>query len=51
MEQFYRFDRDYNFNYVKNLSKLKKETYELNITSDTLVKNFLKKDYKKESNE
>ena len=43
MEQFYLFDRDYNFNYVKNSKKIKEISYDRLVDSDLLVNNFLKK--------
>ena len=55
MEKFYRFDRDYNFNYVqcyKDALALKKKenSYNSDETSESLVKQFLKKKQKEESN-
>lgn len=54
MEQFYRFDRDYNFNYIleyKKSQQLKEKLfYNKNIGSDTLIKHFLKKENKEQSN-
>jgi hypothetical protein len=51
MEQFYRFDRDYNFNYVKHFYKIKEEiNYDSNVNSDVLVNNFLKKKKEESTN-
>ena len=50
MEQFYLFDRDYNFNYVKQIKENKKISYNKNVTSSDLVDNFLKKKKEEESN-
>ena len=54
MEQFYRFDRDYNFNYLKNYKdtiELKKDKiYNYDYTTENLVKDFLKKQDKEKKN-
>ena len=47
MEQFYLFDRDYNFNYVKQV-KEKKISYGKNVNLTILVDNFLKEKKEKE---